>query len=225
MQQRSVLLSLLLILLPVALFAQNDSTPKFFLGYSNLQAEGLPNKNNPNNVLSPEFIDRRSTLHGFNAEATFPIRNFGITGDFSFERVVSTDTVPAPRIKIAATNVRLSIGSVLTLVGTYGVLSLSVAARRRELAIRAAVGAQRHEIRNMIMGDGLRLIASGVAAGLLAAIVFSRVLRTFLFGVEPTDPLTLIGVGIAFAAVAMLSCWAPARRATKVDPAEALRYE
>jgi len=117
------------------------------------------------------------------------------------------------------------IGSVLTLVGTYGVLSLSVAARRRELAIRAAVGAQRHEIRNMIMGDGLRLIASGVAAGLLAAIVFSRVLRTFLFGVEPTDPLTLIGVGIAFAAVAMLSCWAPARRATKVDPAEALRYE
>ena len=84
MQQRSVLLSLLLILLPVALFAQNDSTPKFFLGYSNLQAEGLPNKNNPNNVLSPEFIDRRSTLHGFNVEATLPIRNFGITGDFSF---------------------------------------------------------------------------------------------------------------------------------------------
>jgi len=117
------------------------------------------------------------------------------------------------------------IGSVLTLVGTYGVLSLSVAARRRELAIRAAVGAQRHDIRNMIIGDGLRLIGSGVVAGLLAAIVFSRVLRTFLFGVEPTDPLTLIVVGIVFAAVAMLACWAPARRATGVDPAEALRYE
>jgi len=105
------------------------------------------------------------------------------------------------------------------------VLSLSVAARRRELAIRAAVGAQRHDIRNMIMGDGFRLIGSGVVVGLLAAIVFSRVLRTFLFGVEPTDAFTLIGVGITFAAVAMLACWAPARRATKVDPAEALRYE
>ena len=118
-----------------------------------------------------------------------------------------------------------AIGSVLTLVGTYGVLSLSVAARRRELAIRAAVGAQKRDILNMIFGDGFRLIAGGIVAGLLAAIAFSRVLRTFLFGVEPTDPLTLIGVAIVFAAVAMLACWAPARRATTVDPVEALRYE
>jgi putative ABC transport system permease protein len=116
-------------------------------------------------------------------------------------------------------------GSVLTLVGTYGVLSLSVASRRRELAIRAAMGAETRDIRNLIIGEGLRLIAAGIAAGMLAAIAFSRALRTFLFGVEPTDPLTLIGVGIAFAMVAMLACWAPARRATAVDPAEALRYE
>jgi putative ABC transport system permease protein len=117
------------------------------------------------------------------------------------------------------------IGSVLTLVGTYGVLSLSVASRRRELAIRAAVGAERHDIRKLILGEGFRLIAGGIGAGLLAAIVFSRLLRTFLFGVEPTDPLTLIGVGTAFAVVAMLACWVPARRATGVDPVEALRYE
>jgi putative ABC transport system permease protein len=117
------------------------------------------------------------------------------------------------------------IGSMLTLVGTYGVLLLSVAARRRELAIRAALGAQRHDIRNMIFGDGFRLIGSGIVAGILAAIVFSHVLRTFLFGVEPTDPVTLIGVGIAFGTIAMLACWAPARRATTVDPVEALRYE
>jgi putative ABC transport system permease protein len=62
-------------------------------------------------------------------------------------------------------------------------------------------------------------------AGLLVAIAFSRELQTFLFGVEPTDPLTLIGVGIVFAFTAMLACWAPARRATAVDPVEALRYE
>jgi putative ABC transport system permease protein len=116
-------------------------------------------------------------------------------------------------------------GSVLTLVGTYGVLSLSVASRRRELAIRAAVGAETRDIRNLIIGEGFRLIATGVAAGMLAAIAFSRALRTFLFGVEPADPLTLTGVGMAFAMVAMLACWAPARRATAVDPAEALRYE
>jgi putative ABC transport system permease protein len=114
---------------------------------------------------------------------------------------------------------------VLTLVGTYGVLSLSVASRRRELAIRAAVGAGRRDIRNLIIGEGFRLIASGIGAGLVAAIAFSRVLRTFLFGVEPTDPLTLIGVGVVFAIVAMFACWAPARRATAIDPVEALRDE
>jgi putative ABC transport system permease protein len=116
-------------------------------------------------------------------------------------------------------------GGVLTLVGTYGVLSLSVASRRRELAIRAAVGAGRRDIRNLIIGEGFRLIASGIGAGLVAAIAFSQALRTFLFGVEPTDPLTLIGVGVVFATVAMFACWAPARRATAVDPVEALRYE
>jgi putative ABC transport system permease protein len=117
------------------------------------------------------------------------------------------------------------VGSVLTLVGIYGVLSLSVASRRRELAIRTAVGAEARDIRDLIFGEGFRLIAVGVMAGLIAAIAFSRVLRVFLFEVEPTDPLTLMGVGGAFALVAMLACWAPARRATAVDPAEALRYE
>jgi putative ABC transport system permease protein len=69
------------------------------------------------------------------------------------------------------------------------------------------------------------LIAGGVLSGIVAAIVLSRVLRSFLFEVEPGDPATLIGVGILFAAVALLACWAPVRRAAKVDPLEALRYE
>jgi putative ABC transport system permease protein len=117
------------------------------------------------------------------------------------------------------------VGSVLTLVGIYGVLSLSVASRRRELAIRSAVGAQQKDIRNLIFGEGLRLIASGVVAGLALAIVLSRVLRTFLFEVQPGDPTTLIVVGALFVGVALLACWLPVRRAAKVDPLEALRYE
>ena len=117
------------------------------------------------------------------------------------------------------------VASALTLVGVYGVLSLSVAARRRELAIRTAMGAGRREILKLVLGEGLRLIALGVAAGLAAAIVLSRVLRSFLFEVEPTDPVTLIAVGLLFVGVALLACWAPARRAAKVDPLEALRYE
>jgi putative ABC transport system permease protein len=117
------------------------------------------------------------------------------------------------------------VGSVLTLVGIYGVLSLSVASRRREIAIRTAVGAQRQDIRNLVFAEGFRLIAGGVISGIAAALVLSRVLKTFLFEVEPTDPVTLIVVGLLFASVALLACWAPTRRATKVDPIEALRYE
>jgi len=117
------------------------------------------------------------------------------------------------------------VGSVLTLVGIYGVLSLSVASRRRELAIRTAIGAGQRDLRNLIFGEGFRLIASGVLAGIALAMILSRVLRTFLFEVQPSDPLTLIMTATMFVGVALLACWAPVRRAAKVDPLEALRYE
>jgi putative ABC transport system permease protein len=117
------------------------------------------------------------------------------------------------------------VGSVLTLVGIYGAISLSVASRRRELAIRSAVGAEQKDIRRLIFGEGFRLIASGVLAGVVLAVVLSRVLRSFLFEVQPSDPATLIVVGALFVAVALLACWAPVRRAAKIDPLEALRYE
>jgi putative ABC transport system permease protein len=117
------------------------------------------------------------------------------------------------------------LGSVLTLVGIYGVISLSVASRRRELAIRSAIGAQQKDIRKLIFGEGFRLIAGGVFAGIVLAVILSRVLRTFLFEVQPSDPATFIVVGSLFVAVGLLACWVPARRAGKVDPLEALRYE
>ncbi len=117
------------------------------------------------------------------------------------------------------------VGSVLTLVGIYGVLSLSVASRRREIAIRTAVGAERRDIRNLVFAEGFRLIAGGVVSGIAAAVLLSRVLKSFLFGVEPTDLMTLAGVGLLFASVALLACWVPTRRAAKINPIEALRYE
>jgi putative ABC transport system permease protein len=117
------------------------------------------------------------------------------------------------------------VGSLLTLVGIYGVLSLSVASRRRELAIRSAVGAQQSDIRRLIFGEGFRLIAGGVVAGAALAIVLSRVLRSFLFEVQPSDPATFIIAGALFVAVGLLACWLPVRRAATVDPLEALRYD
>jgi putative ABC transport system permease protein len=117
------------------------------------------------------------------------------------------------------------VGTVLTLVGIYGVLSLSVTSRRRELAIRSAVGAQQKDIRKLVFAEGFRLIAAGVVVGVALAMILSRVLRSFLFEVQPGDPATFVFVGLLFLGVALLACWVPVRRAEKVAPSEALRYE
>jgi len=118
-----------------------------------------------------------------------------------------------------------AIASVLTLVGIYGVLSLSVASRRRELAIRAAIGAKSSDIRNLVFREGFRLIGGGILAGLVAALLLAQLLRTFLFGVEPADSATLFGAAATFAMIALIATWVPIRRAANVDPIEALRDE
>jgi putative ABC transport system permease protein len=117
------------------------------------------------------------------------------------------------------------VGTLLTVVGVYGVLALSVASRRREIAIRTAIGAHRRDIRNLVFGEGFRLVFGGIVVGLVGSLGASRVLQSFLFEVEPTDPMTLAGAGVLFAAVTLLAFWAPTRRAAAVDPLEALRCE
>jgi putative ABC transport system permease protein len=118
-----------------------------------------------------------------------------------------------------------ALGSILTLIGIYGLLSLSVASRRRELAIRSAVGAQQKDIRKLIFGEGFRLIGGGVLIGIALSVFLSGALKSFLYDVQPGDPMTVIVVGALFVGVGLVACWIPARRATKVDPLEALRYE
>jgi putative ABC transport system permease protein len=104
-------------------------------------------------------------------------------------------------------------------------MSLNVANRRNELGIRLALGAQRANVLRMILGQGLRLALVGVGFGLLAAIAFTRMLQGLLFGISAGDPLTFALLAMLLIAVALVACWIPARRATKVDPLVALRYE
>jgi putative ABC transport system permease protein len=106
-----------------------------------------------------------------------------------------------------------TVGSLLTLVSIFGVLSLSVLSRRRELAIRSALGAQRSDISKLMLGEAGRLIAGGVAAGIVSAFVLARALRSFLFDIKPTDPWMLVGASILFAAIGLEACWIPPRRA------------
>ena len=117
------------------------------------------------------------------------------------------------------------LASLLTALGLYGVLTFSVARRTREIGIRVALGAQRRDVFRLIMLRGVVLVAVGVLIGLGVSVAFGRLIGSLLFGVEPSSPLTLAIVSLALVAVALLACYIPARRATKVDPLEALRYE
>jgi putative ABC transport system permease protein len=114
---------------------------------------------------------------------------------------------------------------VLATTGVFGVVACSVSRRTREIGVRAALGASASDLRRMILGQGLRTILPGVAVGVVGALALARTLRSMLFGVSPADPLTLAGVTLLLVGSALLACYLPARRATRVDPVVALRQE
>jgi putative ABC transport system permease protein len=113
----------------------------------------------------------------------------------------------------------------LAAVGIYGVMSYTVEQRRQELGIRMALGAQKKDIYGLVLGQGLRLAGAGVVIGLSVAYVISRTISALLFGVGASDPATFGAVPLLLIAVALVACYLPARRATRVDPMVALRYE
>jgi len=164
--------------------------------------------------LVPEV---RRALHAVDAD--LPVRDFR-----TLEQVVSQSVSPRRFVTLLLTGFA-ALALALAALGIYGVISFSVAQRTRELGIRLALGAQAADVLKLVLGQGARLIALGVAIGLLAAFAATRVMQTLVYGVSATDPLTFLAIALLLGGVALLACFIPARRAMKVDPLVALRHE
>jgi putative ABC transport system permease protein len=132
------------------------------------------------------------------------------------------------RLPMVLLGVFAALALLLASVGIYGVISYSVTQRLREIAVRMALGAEKRQVFQMVIAQGLRMAVVGLTLGAAATLILARLLSSFshlLYGVGPSDPVTFAAVSLGSTAVAVLACYIPARRAARVDPMAALRYE
>ena len=138
---------------------------------------------------------------------------------------ILADMQASRRVRTVALAIFAGVALLLALVGLYGVLAQSVVERRREIGVRMALGAEPRDVTAMVLKHGLRLVASGIGVGLVGAVAATQLLERMLFGVEPTDPATLVVVSLLFAVVALVACLLPAWRAVRLDPVAVLQAE
>jgi putative ABC transport system permease protein len=145
--------------------------------------------------------------------------------EFKTQAALASETIRSDRTFASLLSFFGLLALLLAAIGLYGVLAYSVTQRTREIGIRLALGAQQSDVLRLVIWQGLKLVLIGLAVGALAAFALTRIIASQLYGVRATDPITFLIVGTLLMIIALLACWLPARRATKVDPLIALRTE
>jgi putative ABC transport system permease protein len=147
-----------------------------------------------------------------------------LVGMVTMESIVD-QSLGQQRLNVVLLAAFAGLALLLGAIGIYGVQSYAVRQRVREIGIRIALGAQRSDVFRLVLGQGLKLALIGICIGLAASFALTRLMASQLYGLSATDPLTLAGVAIVLAVVALLACYIPARRASSVNPMVALRHE
>jgi putative ABC transport system permease protein len=196
----------------------NEAAPQVYLSY--LQV----NWGSMSLVVRAQSGDPLKLTGPIRAELAAMDKNQPIHSFKTLEATVS-DLVAPQRFTTVLLAGFAALAASLAAIGIYGVMSYAVTQRTREIGVRMALGAQRRDVLKVLMIHGLVLVSSGVGLGLAASLLLTRLITDLLFGVEPTDKATLGAMTLLLVAVALLACFIPARRATKVDPLVALRYE
>jgi putative ABC transport system permease protein len=187
----------------------------------------LPESQNPDNALT--IVARTSgdpsSLAGALRDEVWAIDKDQSVFDIKTMRQTLSEMLSQRRFNTLLFGIFAAVALTLAAVGIYGVMSYAVAERTHEIGLRMALGAQTSDVLNLIVRQGMRLAITGLAAGLAASFALTRVMSTLLYGVSATDPLTFILIPVVLAGVALAACFVPARRAMRVDPMVALRYE
>ncbi|MGH9403924.1 MAG: FtsX-like permease family protein [Terriglobia bacterium] len=159
----------------------------------------------------------RQAIHRINSRA--------VMYDTETMKGIISDSLAARRFLMILLGIFARLALVMSCIGIYGVISYATRQSTHEIGIRMALGAQKSDVLKMVLGQGMKLTLIGVGIGAAGALALTRFLTSLLYGVKPTDPLTFIAVSSILTVVALLACYIPARRAAKVDPMVALRYE
>jgi putative ABC transport system permease protein len=203
---------------------QATRTPQFYLDFNQIPPERWPGLVRRINLLTRTDVEPTSLTSAVRGQIAALNKDQAIFNVRTMEQIVSQNVAPR-RFSMLLLTIFAVVALLLASIGIYGIMSYSVAQRTREIGLRMTLGAQRGNVLRLVIGQGMKLALVGVALGLIASFGLTRTMKNLLFGVSATDPVTFIFIAVILGLVALLACWVPARRATKVDPMVALRYE
>ncbi len=203
---------------------QATQTPQFYININQIPVDRLPGFTRRINLLARTDVEPMSLTSAVRGQITALNKDQPVFNVRTMDDIVDQSVAPR-RFSMMLLAVFAVVALALASIGIYGMMSYSVAQRTREIGLRMTLGAQRGNVLRLVIGHGMKLAIAGVVIGLIAAFALTRTMKNLLFGVSATDPVTFVAIALLLALVALLACWVPARRATKVDPLVALRYE